>query len=171
MLSGRTRPRPRCIKFWSSRAPCATRAQHTNLEVQGVLPCFKKALREAWKQQHPGCTSRKTLCCSTGLLTLCLSSLCVRQLSHGLQAVRIEDPAPKRCLNTQFSSPPHTLPPSCSIQAASSTENLSLPAGEPGEEHHYQSSWNSLHTGNCIAPSAPTTQPHGSSLGSSQSMA
>lgn len=157
MLSGRTRPRPRCIKFWSSRAPCATRAQHTNLEVQGVLPCFKKALREAWKQQHPGCTSRKTLCCSTGLLTLCLSSLCVPQLSHGLQAVRIEDPAPKRCLNTRFSSPPHTLPPSCSIQAASSTENLSLPVGEPGEEHHYQSSWNSLHTGNCIAPSAPTT--------------
>lgn len=109
----------------------------------------------------------------TGLLTLCLSSLCVRQLSQGLQAVRIEDPAPKRCLNTRFSSPPHTLPPSCRNQAASSTENLSLPAGEPGEDHHTllkQLEFTVRRELHCFLCSN-NSLPHGSSLGSSQSMA
>lgn len=114
LLLGRTCPRPRCIKFWSSRAPCATRAQHTNLEVQGFCPVSKRLSGKRGSSSTQAAPAGKPFAVPQGSLHCAFPHLCVRQLSHGLQAVRIEDPAPKVSQHTVFLTTSH---PSSVLQA------------------------------------------------------
>lgn len=114
---------------------CHQSSAHELGSPGGFCPVSKRLSGKRGSSSTQAAPAGKPFAVPQGSLHCAFPHLCVRQLSHGLQAVRIEDPAPKRCLNTRFSSPPHTLPPSCRNQAASSTENLSLPAGEPGDHH------------------------------------
>lgn len=141
------------------------------LEAQGFLPSFKRALREAGKQQHPGCTSKKTpLLFHRAPYMVPFLSVC--PTAESTVCNRLE---PRTLLQNSVSthSFPHQLTPflhPAGIRLPAAQKPPSLPAGRPGEGHptlikqleftvHRE-----LHCFLCSNKSLP----HGSSLGSSQ---